>query len=199
MLRVGITGGIGSGKSTVTQIFAVLGVPIYSADEAAKRLMRTDKGIREAIIKAFGKESYNGTELNRSFLTSKLLEDEKNKAILNSIVHPATIKDGEEWMLKQTFPYALKEAAILFESGADKGVDLVIGVSAPEKLRIQRTMKRDGRSEEEVKKWMSQQMDEDEKMKLCDFIIYNDDKHPLIPQVLSLHKKLLRRAKEDFS
>ncbi|MBW7840894.1 MAG: dephospho-CoA kinase, partial [Chitinophagaceae bacterium] len=167
MLRVGITGGIGSGKTTVAQIFSLLGVPVYNADQSARRLMNTDKNIREAIVKLFGQESYKGTELNRSFITSKVLEDEKNRALINAIVHPATIADAENWMKQQKAPYSLKEAAILFESGAEKNLDFVIGVYAPEALRIRRTIERDGRSEAEVKKWMSRQMNEEEKMKLC--------------------------------
>lgn len=194
MLRVGITGGIGSGKTTVAQIFSLLGVPVYNADHSARRLMNSDKNIREAIVKLFGQESYKGTELNRSFITSKVLEDEKNRALINAIVHPATIADAENWMKQQKAPYSLKEAAILFESGAEKNLDFVIGVYAPEALRIRRTIERDGRSEAEVKKWMSRQMNEEEKMKLCDFVIYNDGNHSVIDQVLSLHKKLLKLA-----
>lgn len=191
MLKVGITGGIGSGKSTVASIFSLLGVPVYHADEAAKRLMKSDQHLRNEIIKAFGKESYQGTEINRSFLISHVFNDEDKRKMLNALVHPATLADAANWMQLQAYPYVLKEAAILFETGVNKTLDYVIGVSAPEMLRITRTMRRDHRTEEEVRQMMAGQMNEEEKMKRCDFLIFNDEKQMLIPQVLELHQKLL--------
>lgn len=195
MLRVGLTGGIGSGKTTVSEIFQTIGIPVYNADSEAKRLMNNDPEIRNAIINAFGEESYKGTDINRSFLVSNVFYDEQKLAVLNSIVHPATIADAQRWMTHQTGAYALKEAAIIFETGTEKYLDYVIGVTAPEKLRIERIMKRDNRSEEEVYKWMSRQMDEKEKISKCDFVIYNDEQQMLIPQVLALHEKLLQMNK----
>lgn len=191
MLRVGLTGGIGSGKSVVAGIFDVLGVPVYNADREAKRLMNSDPEIRQKIIAAFGIESYKGTEINRSFLISHVfyIKDRLNQ--LNAIVHPATISDAQRWMAKQSAPYAIKEAAIIFETGTEKFLDFVIGVAAPEKIRIMRVMKRDDRTEQEVRKWMATQMDEEEKISRCDFVISNDGKKMLIPQVLAIHRKLL--------
>lgn len=194
MLRVGITGGIGSGKTTVARIFQTLGVPVYFADAEAKRLMNHDPEIRKSIVKAFGEKSYQGTELNRSFLVSNVFYDEEKLKVLNGIVHPATIADAQNWMLKQTTPYALKEAAIIFETGAEKYLDYVIGVTAPEELRVKRIIERDGRSKEEVYQFMAKQMDEKKKISKCDFVIYNDEQQMLIPQVLEIHKKLLSLA-----
>lgn len=191
MLRVGLTGGIGSGKSVVAGFFRILGVPVYNADGEARRLMNSDPVIRQKITAAFGSESYKGTEINRSFLISHVFYNKEKLATLNSIVHPATIADAQNWMAKQSAPYAIKEAAIIFETGSEKFLDYVIGVFAPELTRIGRVMERDSRTEEEVRKWMAMQMDEPEKMKRCDFVIYNDGTKMLIPQVLAIHRKLL--------
>lgn len=193
MLRIGLTGGIGSGKTTVARIFETLGIPVYYADDAAKKLMATNKELREAIINIFGKESYKGTEPNRSFLASIVFSDEDQLKKLNSLIHPATINDAASWMDQQNAPYAIKEAAIIFETGSDKFLDKVIGVYAPEPLRIERVMKRDGLSESQIRQRMSQQMDEDQKMEKCNFVIKNDEVHSLIKQVLEIDK-ILRKT-----
>jgi dephospho-CoA kinase len=191
MLRIGLTGGIGSGKSTVAGIFEVLGIPVYYADKAAKSLMQHDELLKDEIIRLFGEESYVNGILNRAWLSQQVFGDpEKTKAI-NALVHPATIRDAKNWMSMQHAPYAIKEAALVFESGSEKELELVIGVSAPENLRVQRVMARDGITEDMVRQRMSKQMSEDEKISRCDFVILNDDHTPLIPQVLTLHRKLL--------
>lgn len=190
MLHIGLTGGIGSGKTTVAEIFKTLGVPVYNADAEAKRIMSSDPSVRAQIISAFGEESYKGTVPNRSFLISEVFPNVGKLAMLNSIVHPVTIADASQWMARQKGPYAIKEAAILFESGAEKNLDYVIGVTAPESIRVQRIMERDGRTEKEIRQVMARQMDDAEKMSRCDFIIYNDGKHMLIPQVLEVHQRL---------
>lgn len=190
MLRVGITGGIGSGKSTVAKLFEVLGVPVYYADDAGKRLMNTDAQLKQKIIHQFSGAAYKDDILDRKYLAEIVFKSPEKLALLNAIVHPATINDAEQWMLKQSTPYALKEAAIIFESGAQEHLDYVIGVYAPAPLRIQRTMHRDHITREEVLGRMNKQLDESIKMKLCDFIITNDEQELLIPQVLALHKKL---------
>lgn len=194
MLKVGITGGIGSGKSTVGRIFASLGVPVYDADAASKRLMNTSAEMREKIIEQFGFKSYDGNTINRQFLASEVFNDKDKLAKLNAIVHPATKKDGEDWMNQQSYPYAIKEAAIIFESGSHLRLDKIIGVSSPLELRIKRTMKRNNISREDVLARMGQQMNEEEKMSLCDFIIFNDEQQLVIPQVLALHQKLMQMA-----
>jgi len=188
MLRIGITGGIGSGKSTVSKIFEVLGAPVYYADDASKRLMNEDEEVKEKLRSVFGEGVYANGTLNRQYLSSIVFNDPLKLALLNSIVHPATIKDAEDWMLKQTTPYAIKEAALIFESGSQEHLDKVIGVYAPAAVRIHRVMQRDNVTREEVLGRMSKQIDEDIKMRLCDYVIKNDEQELLIPQVLKLHE-----------
>ena len=197
MLRIGLTGGIGSGKTTVAQIFGVLGIPVYSSDDAAKRLMNEDEDLKKKIIESFGKESYQNGELNRKYVANEAFSDPEKIKLLNSMVHPATIKDASAWMEKQNAPYVIKEAALIFESGSDEFLDYVIGVKSPLNLRIERTMKRNNVTAEEVASRMKLQMDEVEKMNRCDFIIVNDEKEMLIPQVLSLHQKFLELTSTD--
>lgn len=197
MIRVGLTGGIGSGKSTIARIFEILGIPVYYADTAAKRIMHSDPALRKQIISAFGAEAYSGDQLNRQYLAQEVFNDDKKLAKLNSLVHPATIRDAEEWMTKQATAYAIKEAALIFESGSEKHLNYVIGVSAPLELRIKRTLLRDKISRAEVLRRIQQQMNEDEKMSRCNFIVYNNEIQPVLPQVILLHEKLLALAKEN--
>ena len=190
MLKIGLTGGIGSGKSTVAAVFEILGIAVYYADEAAKQIMNEDDALKQEIIKEFGKGAYVDGRLDRQYISSLVFNDPRKLASLNALVHPATIRNAENWMKKQSGPYAIKEAALIFESGAHENLDYVIGVSAPEKLRIQRVMKRDNVTEDEVIERMRNQMDEDKKMGLCDFVIRNDEQLLVIPQVLQLHEKI---------
>jgi dephospho-CoA kinase len=194
MLKIGITGGIGSGKTTVTRVFEVLGIPVYNADQAAKRLMNEDAALKEKIKQEFGNDVYKNEKLDNKYLAQIVFSSEEKLDLLNSIVHPATINDANAWMLKQSTPYTLKEAALLFESGAAELLDYVIGVMAPAPLRVQRVMQRDNSSREEVMARMNKQMDEEIKMKLCNFIINNDEQQLLIPQVLALHETILSLA-----
>lgn len=196
MLRVGITGGIGSGKSTVARIFEVLGIPVYYADDAAKRMMNENEELKEKIKHQFGNDVYADGKLNRKRLAEIVFNAPEKLEQLNALTHPATIKDAENWMKKQTTPYSIKEAALIFESGAQEHLDHVIGVTAPAPLRIQRTMQRDGITREEVIARMNKQMDENIKMKLCDFVLRNDEQELLLPQVIALHEKLLSLAKK---
>ena len=195
MLRIGLTGGLGSGKSTVAHIFEVLGIPVYYADDASKRLMNDDAKVKEAVQNMFGKEAYTEEKLDRKYLAEIVFKDENKLALLNSIVHPATLQDAAEWMNKQTAPYAIKEAALIFESGSHTSLDYVIGVKAPLELRLQRALKRDNITKDEAMQRVNKQMDEEEKIGLCNFIITNDEKQMVIPQVLSLHQKILQLAK----
>lgn len=192
MLFGGITGGIGSGKSTVARIFEAIGIPVYYADAAAKKLMNEEEHIRQSIIQSFGPDSYSGKILNRKFLAEKVFQNDEKLSILNGIIHPATIADATKWRSEQQAPYALKEAAILFESGSYKDLDFIIGVSAPEEIRIQRTINRDQISRKEVLDRIHKQMNEDEKMRRCDYILINDESTPLLSQVLKLHTELLQ-------
>lgn len=190
MLKVGLTGGIGSGKSTVARIFEGLGIPVYYADVEAKRIMDESQPLRESLIRHFGQEVFAGGQLNRSYLAGIVFKDKEKLELLNSLVHPETLRDADEWLEKQSSPYAVKEAALIFESGAQEHLDYVIGVTAPQALRIQRTMHRDGVSREEVLARMKRQLDDSMKMKLCDFVLHNDEQQPLLPQVLALHETL---------
>jgi dephospho-CoA kinase len=191
MLKVGITGGIGSGKSTVARIFNVLGIPVYDADSRAKVLMNTDAALKNALTAAFGDAIYQDGVLNRTKLAALVFNNEAKLAQLNAIVHPATIADAAAWMQQQQAPYALKEAALIFESGSQEGLDHVIGVFAPAALRIQRAMQRDGSSREQVLARMGKQISDTIKMRLCDFTIVNDEFQAVIPQVLAIHEKLV--------
>jgi len=193
ILKVGITGGIGSGKSTVAKVFNVLGIPIYYADDAAKKLMNEDESIRIQLQQLFGKETYLDGKLNRKYLSGLVFNNEEKLAQLNAIVHPATLKDADQWMQQQTTRYAIKEAALIFESGAQTQLDCVIGVFAPEPIRIQRVMKRDGINREEVTARIEKQMDESIKMRLCDYVITNDEQELVIPQVVKIHEALMAR------
>ena len=195
MLRIGLTGGLGSGKSTVAHIFEVLGIPVFYADDASKRLMNDNKKVKADVQNAFGKDVYPGGRLDRKYLSEIVFKDKKKLELLNSIVHPATLLDAAEWMKKQTASYAIKEAALIFESGSNKALDLVIGVYAPLFLRLQRAMNRDNISHEEAMARIEKQMDEETKMSLCDFVIVNDEQQMVIPQVLELHKSLLEKSK----
>lgn len=194
ILRIGLTGGIGSGKSTVAAVFRVLGVPVYSADEAARRIMNTDATVRKAIREQFGGMAYVHGELNRRYIATIVFDDPFQLDKLNALVHPATISDAAAWMAQQKAPYAIKEAAILFESGSAENLDYIIGVTAPEALRIQRVMERDAVSREEVKARIDRQINESLKMKLCDFVIVNDEQQAVLPQVLALHQRFLEKA-----
>lgn len=190
MLKVGLTGGIGSGKSTIAKIFATLGIPIYDADKAAKALMNNNPDIKESIIKIFGPEAYIDNNLNRTFLASVVFNDNEALLKLNSLVHPFTINDANEWFKKQQTKYAIKEAALIFESNSHQYLDYTIGVTAPQKIRIKRTVERDNITANKVIKRMNKQMDEEEKIKKCNFVIDNSGKNSVLSQVLALHIQL---------
>ncbi|MDB5197410.1 MAG: dephospho-CoA kinase [Flaviaesturariibacter sp.] len=196
MLKVGLTGGIGSGKTTVAKVFELLHVPVYYADDASKRLYHTNAELMASMKQAFGEEVYTDGQLNRSILASVVFNDPEKLDLLNSIVHPPTIKDANEWMAAQTAPYIIKEAALLFESGSVSSLDYIIGVTAPKPLRLKRAMDRDNVTREDILNRMKRQIDESIKMRLCDFIINNDEQEPVIPQVLALHERLLAMARE---
>ena len=197
VLKIGLTGGIGSGKTTVAKIFELLNVPVYYADAVSKSLYTTDKDLMQSIKAHFGESIYTGNQLNRSMMASIVFNDPAKLAILNSLVHPPTIRHAEEWMQQQTAPYLIKEAALLFESGSAAGLDYIIGVHTPKHVRIKRVMDRDGVSREEVLSRMERQVDESIKMKLCDFIIDNSGQQLVIPQVLQLHQYILKLVEEN--
>ena len=195
MLKIGITGGMGSGKSTVSKVFEVLGIPVYYADAEAKKIMSEDEELRKKIIDNFGSESFSDKDLNRKYLASVVFNNPAKLELLNSFVHPAIIQHAEEWMSKQTSPYTIKEAALIFESGAHAFLDKIIGVSAPTPLRIQRIIDRDQLSIEEIKSRMNKQIDEEIKIRLCDYVINNNEQELIVPQVLKIHETLLQLSK----
>jgi dephospho-CoA kinase len=193
MLKIGITGGIGSGKSTVCKVFETLGIPVFYADHAAKWLMENDNNLMASIRELFGEKAYINGKLNREHIASKAFGHPEKLQQLNALTHPATIRYGNDWMENQTGPYAIKEAALFFESGSYSDLDLIIGVYAPLEVRINRSMQRDGVTREKVLERIAQQMDEEEKMKRCDIVITNDDIAAVIPQVLKVHEQFLSK------
>ena len=194
MLKIGLTGGIGSGKSTVAAIFEVLGAPVFYADEEAKRLMNEDPHIQSAIKQLLGENSYLDGKLDRNFIAKEIFSDAEKLSELNKIVHPVTIAHAAAWMEQRKKPYAIKEAALIFESDSNKHLDFVIGVFRPVEKRIERVMKRDGITQEQVTERINRQMNEEEKMKLCDFVLINDGQTLLIPQVIDLHDYFIKKS-----
>ncbi|MEO7210469.1 MAG: dephospho-CoA kinase [Chitinophagaceae bacterium] len=193
--KVGLTGGMGSGKSVVAKIFETLGIPVFNADTIAKKLMEEDIVVQQKIVQLFGANTYHDGKLNRAFLAGIVFHDKIKLTQLNNIVHPATIAAAGDWMEQQTAPYMIKEAALIFEAGAEKHLDLVVGVFAPKEIRIKRVMERDKISKEQAEARMKNQMDDIDKMNLCDHVIINDEKQLIIPQVLKIHQIILNSTK----
>ena len=197
MLKIGLTGGIGSGKSTVAKVFESLGVPVYKADDEAKKLMATAPQLIDLIKKHFSEEVYKEGKLDKTYLASIVFNNKEKLELLNSLVHPFTIEDGKSWMNRQQTPYAIKEAALIFESGSQGEFDFIVGVYAPETLRIHRTIQRDKTDKELVRLRMQNQIKEEIKMKLCDEVLINNEQELLVPQIIALHEKLLAKAKSQ--
>ena len=196
MLKIGITGGIGSGKTTICKIFEAAGIPIYYSDDRAKWLMSNDSDVKDAVIKAFGNESYIDNQLNRKYIAGIVFNDKAQLEVLNSIVHPAVRKDAIEWTDKhQSSAYTLQEAALLFENGAYKSLDYMITVVAPEAMRIDRVVARDHSSADEVKSRINNQYTDEQRLELTDYIIHNDGTQSLIPQIIAIHKQLIELSK----
>ncbi|MDR1667299.1 MAG: dephospho-CoA kinase [Bacteroidales bacterium] len=191
MLTIGITGGIGSGKTTACTVFETLGAPVYYADTRAKELMNTDRHLKALLQEHFGTDIYQEGRLNRKQLSALIFNDEKRLQMVNGWVHPAVARDFESWLEEQSAPYVLEETAILFESGISSRFDKVILVTAPEDMRVERVCRRDAVPAATVKARMTHQWPEEKKTALADFIIYNDERHQLIPQIISIHKQLL--------
>lgn len=194
MLKIGITGGIGSGKTTACKVFELLGVPVFYADLVAKSIMQTDLQLKNEILNAFGPQSYfiDGL-LNRPYISSIVFKDEAQLNKLNSIVHPAVFRAFDNWIATHSeAPYVLKEAALLFESESHKMCDLSILVISPEATRIRRVIARDHISKDEIMLRMKRQFTDEQKMKLADYMLMNDESRLLIPQILSLHQQFLK-------
>ena len=199
MLKVGITGGIGSGKTIVCRVFALLGVPVYDSDYRAKWVMAHDPRLRQELTAVFGEKTYTSTgHLDRPYLASLVFNQPEKLKQLNSLVHPRVKDDFTNWLLAhQNHPYILKEAALMYESKAYKQVQKVITVSAPLELRLARVLKRDPHREAaDVQAIIDKQLSEAERQQRADFIIFNNDRQPVIPQVLALHQTLLHMSRE---
>lgn len=196
MYKVGITGGIGTGKSTVCRIFSILGIPCYDADTRAKWLTENHPGIRQALIKQFGVEVFAGGVLNRAFLAAEAFKDASKTNLLNEIIHPAVREDFIEWTDAQTgAPYVLKEAALLYEAGSYKELDTMIVVTAPLELRLKRVLKRDTqRTEKQVLDIINRQWPDEKKVEMSNHIIINDEQSLLVPQVIALHQQFIQAA-----
>ena len=197
MMVVGLTGGIGSGKTTVARMFQELGIPVYIADEAGKRLMRSSEEIRKAIIEIFGDASYQNGDPNRSFIASKVFKDETLLARLNGIIHPAVKRDFSEWLEKQQSDYVIYEAAILFETGGNASCDFSILVTASKKLKIERLQKRDESSVLQIEERMANQWSDEKKIPMADFLINNHDLKVTLRQVKDIHSKILKAGKNS--
>ena len=187
---IAITGGIGSGKSTVCKVFKTLGVPVYDADTQAKLLMNTDPELKSALQESFGSDIYCNETLDRRKLAEIIFNDPLMLEKVNSWVHPAVARDFERWHQQQTAPYVLEEAAIIFESNMAHRFDKVILVTAPDDLRIERVCARDRVTPDSVRQRMANQWPEEKKIALADYIIYNDNRQMIIPQVTRIHDEL---------
>lgn len=189
---LGVTGGIGSGKSLVCDIFKHLGVPIYNSDNRAKELMSSSPDLVSAISELFGEQAYLDGQLNRKHIASIVFNDDDKLKALNNIVHPAVGKDFDSWLKENSSaPLLIKEAAIMIESGAYKSLDKLLVVSAPESLRIQRVVERDTVSKDEVSKRMNKQLSEDELLEYADYVVHNGGEHLIVPQVINIYNHIL--------
>jgi len=188
---IGLTGGIGAGKTTVADVFKTLGIPVFNADEVAKELMQTSSVIKTQLIKTFGEQVYTNGILDKAYLAGIVFKDKYQLELLNAIVHPITIQSAKDWAAQQNTPYVIKEAALIFESAAAEGLTAVIGVSAPLDLRIHRVMQRDACTKQEVEQRMRHQISDAIKLKLCDWVIENNDQDLVLPQVLKVHEAIL--------
>jgi len=194
MIKLGITGGIGSGKSIVSEIFSLCGVPVYVADTESKRLVSLSPVIRERLIELFGNILFAKGVLDKPLLASYIFNDRKKLQMVNDIIHPEVEKDYSEWLCeKYKYNIVAQEAAILFESGFNRLMDKVVMVYTPLEMRIERTMERDNISRERVMERINNQMPDEEKAELSDFVIVNDGTESLIAQVLDIIKRLTNK------
>ena len=194
MIKIGITGGIGSGKSVVASLFQLLGVPVYIADEESKRLTNQSMTIRRQLIAHYGEAIYTAEGLNKPLLAAKIFQDPAQRRIVNGIIHPEVKHHFEAWAAQQETPLCAIESAILFESGFDQVVDTHLMVYAPKALRIERATSRDAASREAIQQRIESQMADEEKRELADHLIYNDNQQPLIPQVTALIARLTAKG-----
>ena len=191
MKCIGLTGGIGSGKTTVARIFSMLNVPVYNSDEAGRKITNKDPLVKSSIKNQFGADLFdNNDNINREKLSAIVFSDSTALAKLNAIIHPAVAQDFKTWCANQSSPFVIKESAILFEHGLDKLLDGVIVVEAPDELRIKRVMNRNGITEDLVRQRIQQQLPQDELISRADWVIHNNEEQLLIPQVLAVYSRI---------
>lgn len=190
MKRIGLTGNIGSGKTTLASCFEILGIAVFNADKQAKLLMNKDVNLKQSLITEFGKEVYLDNELNRKYLSKLAFNDDLVLKRLNALVHPVVQDAFEKWSIQQSSVYVIKEAAILFESNTYQSLDAIICISCPEEIRLKRILNRDDLSEKDVRQRMSHQWAEEKKISLSDYVITNDNSSLVMPQILSVHSAL---------
>jgi dephospho-CoA kinase len=195
-MKLGITGGIGSGKTSVCRVFSALGIPVFSADPEANEIMENDKGLIQRINVIAGKDLYAKGSLDRMELATLIFNDSSLLEKVNTLVHPVVFDHFTSWVSKQTSPYVIMEAAILFESGASKLVDRTVLVLAPVEERVNRVINRNKLSREQVLERMRNQMDDETKIKLADYIIHNSENDMIIPSILSIHEDILKVIKK---
>lgn len=194
---VGLTGGIGSGKSTIAQMFEKLGIPVYVSDKQAQMLIETDENIKQKIISVFGENAYINGKYNRKYVAEIVFNNKDKLRSINEIVHPAVALHFEKWKQKQQAPYVIKEAAILFESGAYRHCDYIITVTAPEPERIRRVIERDGVTEQSVRERMNNQWNDDQKIKLSNEFINNINMESSSLKVQEIHSNLIKKLKSQ--
>jgi dephospho-CoA kinase len=194
MMRVGLTGGIGSGKTTVGRIFRTMGIPVFEADAEGRRLMAHDAALQRSIVERFGARVVNENGIDRATLAGIVFQDTEALKELNALIHPAVRAAFDRWAREQRAPYVMMEAAVLAESGGHRTLDAIVVVSAPEPIRIRRVMQRDEVPEEAVRARLANQVSEAERLAIADHVIHNDDSRLVIPQVLEVHAALLKFA-----
>jgi len=192
MKVVGLTGGIGSGKTTVSNMFKDLGVPVYIADVEAKKLMSTSNVIKRKLIDLFGPKAYDHDQLNRNYISSKIFNDDSLLEKMNAIIHPRVAEHFKRWLLKQTSKYVIKEAAIIFEHNRQSQYDAIITVISDKDERIKRILKRENTSKDKILSIMKHQLTDEKKVKLSDFVIVNDQLEHTKEQVLKTHNTILK-------
>lgn len=193
MVVVGLTGGIGSGKTTIAKCFKSLGIPVYIADVEAKALMNRSKVIKSKLIQLFGESAYENESLNRTYLATKIFNDKALLSKMNAIVHPKVASHFKRWLKKQKAPYVIKEAAIIFENNLESQYDYIITVVADEDLRINRVINRDGASKVKIKAIIDNQLSDEDKIKKSDFVIRNNDLELAKTQVMEINQQLLQK------
>lgn len=196
MIKVGVTGGIGSGKTLICKVFERLGAPVFYADQEAKKILNQDQQVVQQIKNTFGAGIYDETGINKATLADIIFNDDETLNKINNIVHPVVRSYFKKWLDKVNHPYAIEEAAILVETGAHNELDYTVLVYAPKELRISRTMQRDGSTREHIESRMKNQMPDEEKFKKVNYVIYNDNSRMVIPQVLEIHEQLINKKTE---